>query len=142
MVLTLLMGALIIVADGYCRTHFGAGSLISSYSFVADIMFVFLGVSSFGKEFQYRTINMIRISHLSGFEVLVRKLLDFIFLALLSASFLLAELAIYKYGYHYSEVNLVTYLKHIYLDFAIYASILGDSVLELELKKEKKKDGL
>ncbi|MDP5865715.1 hypothetical protein [Streptococcus mutans] len=123
-VLTLLMGAIIIISDGYCHTHYGASGIVGSYRFLTDIMFVFLGVSSFGKEFQYRTINMIRVSKLSGIEVLVRKWVDFILLALISASFLLVELAIYKYGYCHVEVNLAAYAKHIYPDFAVYAAFI------------------
>ena len=53
---------------------------------MVDIVFAYLAVSSLGKEFQNRTINMIRVSDLSGREVILRKLLSFLILSIVAAT--------------------------------------------------------
>ena len=64
--LVALIGAIVIFCDGYRGDYLGPSAIVASYSFIVDIVFVYLAVSSLGREFQNRTINMIRVSSLSG----------------------------------------------------------------------------
>ena len=65
LVLPGLIGAIVILCDGYKGSYLGPSAIIASYSFIVDIVFAYLAVSSLGREFQNRTINMIRVSDLS-----------------------------------------------------------------------------
>ena len=60
--LVALIGAIVILCDGYKGDYLGPSAIIASYSFIVDIVFAYLAVSSLGREFQNRTINMIRVS--------------------------------------------------------------------------------
>ena len=83
--LVALIGAIVILCDGYKGDYLGPSAIIASYSFIVDIVFAYLAVSSLGREFQNRTINMIRVSSLSGREVILRKLLSFLVLSIVAA---------------------------------------------------------
>ena len=77
--LVALIGAIVILCDGYKGDYLGPSAIVASYSFIVDIVFAYLAVSSLGREFQNRTINMIRVSSLSGREVILRKLLSVVY---------------------------------------------------------------
>ena len=64
---------------------------------MVDIVFAYLALSSLEREFQNWTINMIRVSDLSGREVILRKLLSFLILSIFAATILVLELIFYKY---------------------------------------------
>lgn len=118
--ITLLAGGAIIFSDVYADTHMGAQAIVAAYTTLADIYLIYFSVVSFGKEFQYRTINMIRSSRLSGSEVIIRKVLDGVVLSVALATFLLGELALYKYVFHHPEVDFRHFAKFLYANFIIY----------------------
>lgn len=131
-----LIGAIVILCDGYSGDYLGPSAIVASYSFIADIVFAYLGVSSLGKDFQNRTINMIRVSRLGAWEVLVRKLLVFLLIALLAALILLAELAFYRYVVQHVSFDLWAYARSILSDYLVYGAFLFtlSSLLVLILK--------
>lgn len=134
--LATLIGAIVILCDGYRGDYLGPSAIIASYSFIADITFAYLGVSSLGKDFQNRTINMIRVSKLSAIEVLLRKLLVFILVALLFAGLLVLELAFYRYGIQHVNFDVLPLARAILVDFMTYGAFLFtiSSMLVLILK--------
>ena len=81
-------------------------------------------MSSLGREFQNRTINMIRVSSLSGREVILRKLLSFLVLSIVAATILVLELAFYKYCVQHVDFPLWDYIRGIYIDFLLYGAFI------------------
>ena len=120
--LVALIGAIVILCDGYRGDYLGPSAIVASYSFIVDIVFVYLAVSSLGREFQNRTINMIRVSSLSGCEVILRKLLSFLVLSIVAATILVLELAFYKYSVQHVDFPLWDYIRGIYIDFLLYGA--------------------
>ncbi len=116
--------AIVLFADGYSGTYLGQTVQIASYTFVSDFLLVFLAVSSLGKEFQNRTINMIRVSKLSTLEVLVRKWLCFVLVGIVMASVLVADLAFYRYVVRHVAFNFPQTALSVYVDFMVYASFV------------------
>ena len=117
--LVALIGAIVILCDGYKGDYLGPSAIVASYSFIVDIVFAYLAVSSLGREFQNRTINMIRVSSLSGREVILRKLLSFLVLSIVAATILVLELAFYKYSVQHVDFPLWDYIRDIYIDFSL-----------------------
>ena len=122
--LVALIGAIVILCDGYKGAYLGSSAIIASYSFIVDIVFAYLAVSSLGREFQNRTINMIRVSSLSGCEVILRKLLSFLVLSIVAATILVLELAFYKYSVQHVDFPLWDYIRNIYIDFLLYGAFI------------------
>ena len=122
--LVALIGAIVILCDGYKGAYLGPSAIIASYSFIVDIVFAYLAVSSLGREFQNRTINMIRVSSLSGWEVILRKLLSFLVLSIVAATILVLELAFYKYSVQHVDFPLWDYIRNIYIDFLLYGAFI------------------
>jgi len=122
--LVALIGAIVILCDGYKGDYLGPSAIIASYSFIVDIVFAYLAVSSLGREFQNRTINMIRVSSLSGREVILRKLLSFLVLSIVAATILVLELAFYKYSVQHVDFPLWDYIRNIYIDFLLYGAFI------------------
>ena len=122
--LVALIGAIVILCDGYKGAYLGPSAIIASYSFIVDIVFAYLAVSSLGREFQNRTINMIRVSSLSGCEVILRKLLSFLVLSIVAATILVLELAFYKYSVQHVDFPLWDYIRNIYIDFLLYGAFI------------------
>lgn len=91
---------------------------------MVDIVFAYLAVSSLGKEFQNRTINMIRVSDLSGREVILRKLLSFLILSIVAATILVLELIFYKYSVQHVDFPLWVYVRQIYVYFLAYGTFI------------------
>ncbi len=102
----------------------GHQRLLPVIPFIVDIVFVYLAVSSLGREFQNRTINMIRVSSLSGREVILRKLLSFLVLSIVAATILVLELAFYKYSVQHVDFSLWDYIRDIYIDFLLYGAFI------------------
>lgn len=119
-----MIGAIVILCDGYKGDYLGPSAIIASYSFIVDIVFTYLAVSSLGREFQNRTINMIRVSSLSGREVILRKLLSFLVLSIVAATILVLELAFYKYSVQHVDFSLWDYIRNIYIDFLVYGAFI------------------
>lgn len=124
LVLPGLIGAIVILCDGYKGSYLGPSAIIASYSFIVDIVFAYLAVSSLGREFQNRTINMIRVSDLSGLEVILRKLLSFLILSIVAATILVLELIFYKYSVQHVDFPLWDYIRKIYVDFLAYGAFI------------------
>ena len=124
LVLPGLIGAIVILCDGYKGSYLGPSAIIASYSFIVDIVFAYLAVSSLGREFQNRTINMIRVSDLSGLEVILRKLLSFLILSIVAATILVLELIFYKYSVQHVDFPLWDYIRKIYVDFLAYGAFV------------------
>jgi len=122
--LVALIGAIVILCDGYKGDYLGPSAIVASYSFIVDIVFAYLAVSSLGREFQNRTINMIRVSSLSGREVILRKLLSFLVLSIVAATILVLELAFYKYSVQHVDFPLWDYIRNIYIDFLLYGAFI------------------
>ncbi len=100
LILALLMGGAFIIGNEYMGGHFGAAGVIGGYKYIADIMLIYISGAIWGKEFQYRTINMVRISKRSPLEIILRKLTEMLVLALIVAGVLILELAFYSLFYH------------------------------------------
>lgn len=124
LVLPGLIGAIVILCDGYKGAYLGTSAIIASYSFIVDIVFAYLAVSSLGREFQNRTINMIRVSSLSGLEVILRKLVSFLILSLVAATILVLELIFYKYSVQHVDFPLWDFIGKIYVDFLAYGAFV------------------
>ena len=125
--LVALIGAIVILCDGYRGDYLGPSAIVASYSFIVDIVFVYLAVSSLGREFQNRTINMIRVSSLSGCEVILRKLLSFLVLSIVAATILVLELVkstLTAFVMTYFGVTGMTF-------FTLYLASLGDTITKL-----------
>ena len=131
-----LIGVIVILCDGYSGDYLGPTAIVASYSFIADIVFAYLAVSSLGKDFHNRTINMIRVSPLGGCEVLVRKLLVFMVTALVTGGLLVAELAFYRYVVQHVSFDFWAYARSILIDYIAYGAFLFTlaSLLVLLLK--------
>ena len=114
----------VLLADGYSGTYLGQTAQITSYAFVSDFLLTFLAVSSLGKEFQNRTINMIRVSKLPALEVLVRKWICFILVGAVMASVLVVELAFYRYVVRHVVFDFPQTALSVYMDFVVYASFV------------------
>ena len=67
---------------------------------------------------------MIRVSSLSGREVILRKLLSFLVLSIVAATILVLELAFYKYSVQHVDFPLWDYIRHIYIDFLVYGAFI------------------
>ena len=63
--LVALIGAIVIFCDGYRGDYLGPSAIVASYSFIVDIVFVYLAVSSLGREFLRNLKNHLAILCLS-----------------------------------------------------------------------------
>lgn len=52
LVLQGLIGAIVILCDGYKESYLGPSAIIASYSFIVDIVFAYLAVSSWEENFR------------------------------------------------------------------------------------------
>ena len=67
---------------------------------------------------------MIRVSDLSGREVILRKLLSFLILSIFAATILVLELIFYKYYVQHVDFPLWDYIRGIYIDFLLYGAFI------------------
>ena len=66
---------------------------------------------------------MIRVSDLSGREVILRKLLSFLILSIFAATILVLELIFYKYYVQHVDFPLWDYVRQIYVYFLAYGTL-------------------
>ena len=67
---------------------------------------------------------MIRVSDLSGREVILRKLLSFLILSIFAATILALELIFYKYYVQHVNFPLWVYVRQIYVYFLAYGTFV------------------
>lgn len=67
---------------------------------------------------------MIRVSDLSGREVILRKLLSFLILSIFAATILVLELIFYKYYVQHVDFPLWVYVRQIYVYFLAYGTFV------------------
>ena len=68
---------------------------------------------------------MIRVSDLSGREVILRKLLSFLILSIFAATILVLELIFYKYYVQHVDFPLWVYVRQIYVYFLAFKEYLN-----------------
>ena len=81
---------------------------------------------------------MIRVSDLSGREVILRKLLSFLILSIFAATILVLELIFYKYYVQHVDFPLWVYVRQIYVYFLAYGTFIYmvSTLIILLLKNE------
>lgn len=135
--LSLVSGFSIIYSRNYLSGSFRVDNIYAMYSTISNFLLIFMAVNLFGKEFQYKTINMIKISNKSGEEIILRKLFVMLFLSSITALLVFFEIFIFEYLiYNNSEIELFKIginLVKSYLLYGAFLFIIG-SILVMIIK--------
>ncbi|WEV60839.1 ABC transporter permease [Streptococcaceae bacterium ESL0729] len=130
--LSLISGFGIIYSREYLGGPFRVDNIYAMFSTFSIFLILYLSVSLFGVEFQYKTINMIRISNRSPLEIILRKLAVMLIVSLVTSLIAYFEVLIQQLYYGHDEVNLVNLLGHItasYLIFGLFLFSIGTIVV-------------
>lgn len=122
--LSLVSGFSIIFSRQYLSGPFQVDNIYAMFSTISDFMLMFVAVNLFGKEFQYRTINMIRISGRSSSEIILRKLLVMVLLSIATALLAFGEVVVEQLYFNLSEVDFVKLGVQLILSYLVYSIFL------------------
>ena len=123
-VLSLLSGFSIIYSREYLSGPFRVDNIYAMFSTISSFMLMYLAVSLFGKEFQYKTINMIRISNRSPLEIILRKLMVMIVVGLLTSLLAFFEVLAEQLYFGHTDVSLTSLLGKLTLSYFVYCLFL------------------
>ncbi|WEV45339.1 ABC transporter permease [Streptococcaceae bacterium ESL0687] len=130
--LSLISGFSIIYSREYLGGPFRVDNIYAMFSTFSIFLIIYLSVSLFGTEFQYKTINMIRISNRSPLEIILRKLTVMLIVSLVTSLIAYSEVLIQQLYYGHNEINLVNLLSRItssYLFFGLFLFSIGTIVV-------------
>ena len=113
--LSLISGFSIIWSKNYLSGPFRVDNIYAMFSTISSFMLMYLSVSLFGKEFQYKTINMIRISNRSPLEIIIRKLIVMVVAGLITSLLSFLEVLVEQLYFGHTEVNLINLLGRLTL---------------------------
>lgn len=94
--LSLLSGATIIFSLECLGGNFSIDNVYAMFSTISEWLILFVAANLFGKEFYYKTINMIRISNKRDIEILARKWITMMMICVLTALVSFIEVAVYS----------------------------------------------
>lgn len=131
--LSLTSGFSIIYSRNYLSGPFRVDNIYAMYSSIANFLLIFMAVSLFGKEFQYKTINLIRISGRSAREIILRKFFVMLILSLLSSILVFLEILVFEFFlFKHIDIDIVEIgLKLIwsYLLYGAFLFIMGSIIV-------------
>ncbi|MCJ1970192.1 ABC transporter permease [Pseudolactococcus carnosus] len=122
--LSLISGFSIIWSKNYLSGPFRVDNIYAMFSTISSFMLMYLSVSLFGKEFQYKTINMIRISNRSPLEIIIRKLIVMVVAGLITSLLSFLEVLVEQLYFGHTEVNLINLLGRLTLSYFVYCLFL------------------
>ena len=122
--LALLSGFSIIYSIEYLSGSFSVANIYAMFSTISNFLLIFLSVNLFGKEFRYKSINMIRISSRSAEEIIFRKLFVMIATALLTAFIVFLEVLFYKFFFHHTDMDTLRVFTSLVLSYSVYSVFL------------------
>lgn len=135
--LSLTSGFSIIYSRNYLSGPFRVDNIYAMYSTISNFLLIFMAVNLFGKEFHYKTINLIRISGRSAKEIVFRKLFVMIILSLITALLVFLELVIFEILlFNNSSIDIIEIgadLLKSYILYGVFLFLIG-SILVFLLK--------
>lgn len=121
--LSLLAGASIIFSIEYLGGSFRIDNVYAMFTTISEWLILFCAVNLFGKEFYYKTINMIRISNKSHVEILARKWITMMTICVLTALVSFIEVAVYSKVFE-RDIDIVMLGGRLVLAYCIYGTFL------------------
>ncbi|CAM3027374.1 ABC transporter permease [Lactococcus hircilactis] len=122
-VLSFLSGASIIYSSEYLGGGFRVDNVYAMFSTISEFYLMYTASDLFGREFNYKTINLIRISGRGSLEILFRKLL-----CMESATVIVGGVSwLQMVGYNVvfsKEINLVKLLGSLITAYLLYGLFL------------------
>ncbi|MCJ1978493.1 ABC transporter permease [Lactococcus piscium] len=122
--LSLIFGGIVICSRYYVRDSFSVEDVYVMFSTLSNFLLIYMSVQLFGKEFKYRTINIIRICGRNHLEIIVRKLAVMLILAILTACLSFLVLLFDQLILNQLEVNLIIVFGQLLLAYVIYSVFL------------------
>lgn len=137
LLLSLISGFSIIYSRNYLSGSFRVDNIYAMYSTISNFLLIFMAVNLLGKEFKFKTINLIRISGRTAEEIVFRKLFVMVILSLLSALLVFLEVFIFEFLiFKNSSMDVIRIgidLLRSYLLYGVFLFLVG-SILVLFLK--------
>lgn len=127
--LSFLSGFSIIFSRSYLSGGFRVDNVYAMFSMFSNYLLIYMSVQLFGKEFNYRTINSIRICGRSHWEIIVRKLAVMLVLAILTA--ILSFLVLLFDHLIFNQLEVFGQLLLAYVTYSIFLFALGSLIIFL-----------
>lgn len=121
--LSLLSGGSIIFSIEFLGGDFSIDNVYAMFTTISEWLILFCAVNLFGKEFYYKTINMIRVSNKSYAEILARKWITMMIMCVLTAFVSLIEVVAYSVVFG-REIDLMNLAGRMLLAYCIYGTFL------------------
>ena len=127
--LSFLSGFSIIFSRSYLSGGFRVDNVYAMFSMFSNYLLIYMSVQLFGKEFNYRTINSIRICGRSHWVIIVRKLAVMLVLAILTA--ILSFLVLLFDHLIFNQLEVFGQLLLAYVTYSIFLFALGSLIIFL-----------
>ena len=123
--LSFASGFSIIYSRNYLSGPFRVDNIYAMYSTISNFLLMFMAVNLFGKEFQYKTINLIKISGRTAKEIILRKFFVMLTLSLLSGLLVFLEIFVFEFLlFKNTNINIVEIGLKLIWSYLLYGAFL------------------
>ena len=129
--LSLISGGSIIYSMEFLKGDFRIDNIYAMYATISELFLMYAAANMFGKEFHYRTINMMRVSKKSCAEILIRKLVTMVILSEIVGMFAFAELQVYGivFNHKIESANIFKNIAVAYWGYGLFLFALATLVV-------------
>lgn len=122
-ILALVSGGSIIYSREFLGGSFRIDNIYAMYATISELLLMFTATNLFGKEFHYKTINMIRVSKRSCMEIIARKLIAMMTLSILAATCAFIELELYALIFNH-DIDAFRIARDLFIAYCVYGIFL------------------
>lgn len=122
-ILSIISAGSIIFSIEYLGGNFSIHNVYAMFTTISEWLILFCAVNLFGREYQFKTINMIRVSNKNFTEILLRKWMIMMIICVLTAFISLIEVVAYAVIFGH-EIDLIQLTGRLLLAYCIYGGFV------------------